>query len=314
MRCMNCGLPISPARTLTNCPRCGAPLNSVQGVQQQQFEQGGWGNPNTGGGGAPQNNPWVQVGSTTPQRPSFQQGIQNQVGIAEGRTSGAGFNGSARPGFQESPLTPRHSPYTPPTKQKNSRNLFMVAGLCVIVGAILLVLIVVLGSNSSAHSPNTANTGQTNATSVSTTQAVVTPTTSTADASPTASASPSPTGTAYPDAQYISDAQMTTGVDSKTMQAQPATTTFTVGSNMYVIFKLHPPSQGGAVCSLWYLNGNATPITSYSFNVKGTSTQSYTYATYGSPGAAYVELYWASDKSCSDKVLAQHVDFTVTAS
>lgn len=314
MKCINCGLPLSPARTLTNCPRCGAPLNSGQEVQQQQFEQRGWGTTNMGGRGAPQENPWVQVGSTAPPQAFFPQGMQNQP-VMGGQ--GNRFNGSGRPEFQSSPLSTKR-PYPPQNKPKNSRNLFMVAGLCVIVGALLLVLIVVLGSGgSNPQSSTTANNNPTSNSSTSLPQTGTTPTptpTTNAEASPTASASPSVTGTAYPGQQYISDAQMAQGVDNKTMQPQQPTTTFPVGSNMYVIFNLHPPSQGGAVCSLWYLNGNPNPITSYSFNVSGSSTASYTYATYGSPGQAYVELYWASDKSCSDKVLAQHVDFTVTAS
>ncbi|MGH2508920.1 MAG: hypothetical protein ACRDHZ_16175, partial [Ktedonobacteraceae bacterium] len=89
---------------------------------------------------------------------------------------------------------------------------------------------------------------------------------------------------------------------------------FAVGSQMYVTFNLHPPSQGGVVCILWYLNGKqlATnpPITT--INVSPTYHASYAYSIYNNAGPAYVELYWASDKTCADKVLAQHVDFTVT--
>jgi hypothetical protein len=303
MKCMNCGLPLSPARTLTNCPRCGVSLNVPQGIPQQQFEQGGWGNRNVGGG-IPQENSWVQVGSTIPPRPFAQQGLQNQIGMGPERMTG--FNEPTRSGFQEAPLLPRR-PYPPQHHKKNSRNLFMVAGLCVIIGALLLVLTMALALGNSSP---TTSTGTANNAGSSTPQAASSSTPSNVDASPTESASPSATGTAYPDQQYIDSAQMATGVNSKTMQPTQITNTFTVGSNMYVIFHLHPPGQGGAVCSLWYLNGNQ--VTSYSYTVSGKSTASYTYATYGSPGPAYVELYWASDKSCSDKVLAQHVDFTVT--
>jgi hypothetical protein len=195
----------------------------------------------------------------------------------------------------------------------------MVAALCVVVGALLLMLIFVLGSGGPNNTP-TANTNPTQPVSATST-VQVTPSTQ-ATPLPTASSTatagtvstPTPDGTAYPGQQYIDGAQMATGVDKSTMQPEQVTTTFPVGSNMYVIFNIHPPSQGGAVCTLWYLTGNPTPVTSYNFNVSGTIHSSYTYATYGSPGQAYVELYWASDKSCSDKVLAQHVDFTVTAS
>jgi hypothetical protein len=311
MRCMNCGLPLSPARTQTNCPRCGAPLNTDQGVPQLPFNQGSWGN--TGGGGMPQENPWAQVGTTAPPNPFAQQGMQNQMGTGPGRMGG--FNG---PGLPESPFSPQR-PYSPQKKSKNSRNLFMVAGLCVVVGALLLVLIMVLGSTGGNNaSPNTARTNSTStarSASTSTPQAANTPAaTSAAGASPTASSSPAANGTAYPGQQYIDGAQMATGVDNNTMQPQQAATTFPVNSNIYVIFNLHPPSTGGEVCSYWYISGDPTPITNYPLAVKPTSHANYIFAIYGSAGQAYVELYWASDASCNDKVLAQHVDFTVTAS
>lgn len=299
MRCMNCGLPISPTRTMTHCPRCGTPLNYVEGVQQQQFEQIGWGNM----GEAPPQNPWGQVASTTPSSPFAQQGLQNQARPGSALTSG--FSGPGGPGLQQPSLSPRR-PYPPPKKRNNTQIWFMVAGLCVILAGLLLVFVFVLGSGSGSSPSNTANTSaNTPATSASTPQVAASPTASDPNASPTADASPSANGTPYPGQQYIDGAQMTTGVN------QPPVTTFKTGSNMYVTFNLHPPSQGGAVCSYWYLNGNQ--VTSYPFAVKGTSHSSYTYATYDSPGPAYVELYWASDKTCSDKILAQHVDFTVTA-
>jgi hypothetical protein len=104
---------------------------------------------------------------------------------------------------------------------------------------------------------------------------------------------------------------MALGVD-KQLQATNPTTTFKLGTTMYVVFKLHPPSQGGAFCAYWFQNGKQ--ITQpYTYPVKAASRRSYATARYGQAGAGYVELYWASSQSCSDKVLAQHVDFTVTA-
>lgn len=302
MRCMNCGLPLSPARTLTNCPRCGASLNTVQGFQQSPGDQGGWGNMG-GSGPMQQENPWVQTGSTTPPHPFPQQGMQNQ----------AGARGS---GFQESAFSSRY-PYPPQrNQQKKSRNLFMVAGLCVVIAAILLATIAIIigATNTSNNANNVANTnpsGSTPGAGSSTPQSGASPTVTSADASPTVGTSPTATGTVYPGAQYITNPQMATGVDQQTSQPQQTATTFPVGSNMYVTFQLNPPTAGGAVCANWYLNG--TQVTSYSFDVKSTLKASYTYASYGSAGSAYVNLYWASSKSCTDQVLAQQVNFTVTA-
>lgn len=301
MRCTNCGLPLSPSRTMTNCPRCGAPLNALQGApQQQQFEQPTW---EGSMGGAGQQNPWGQGNASAPS-PYSPFPPQNQGDLNANRAGGFGD------GLPQSPLAPRR-PYAQQSKSKaNPRLLFIVAGLFVFLAAMLLGLVYVLGSANSGNNSqnNTANTGQnTPSSQVTTTPAGVTPTTDTT----TPDANASPTGTAYPGQQYIDGAQMAAGVDQKTLQPQNPTTTFTAGASMYVLFNLHPPSQGGAVCSYWYLGG--TQVTSYAFVVKGTSRVSYTYAKYGSAGQGYVELYWASSKSCSDKVLAQHVDFTVTA-
>jgi len=298
MRCMNCGLPLSPERNLSNCPRCGASLNAMQGAQQQQqFEQMGWGNR----GNAPQQTSWGQAASSGFYNAFPQQEQPGQMG------SSPAFNRGMGSGFQQTPFPPRR-PYPPAKSKGNQRLLFIVAGLCVLLGAMLLGLVAIIGLSGS-HGNASPNTAQTSA-NTSTQHPAASPTTSDASASPTASDSPTTTGTAYPGQQYIDGAQMAMGVDKQTMQPQQPTTTFKAGSNMYVIFHLHPPSQGGAVCAYWYLNGNQ--VTSFASAVKGTSHASYTYAIYSNAGPAYVELYWASDKSCSDKMLAQHVDFTVT--
>ena len=305
MRCMNCGLPLSPGRNLTNCPRCGVPLNTVQGVQQQPFEQPGWGQM----GGAPQQNPWGQATPPGTANPFNQPGTLNSNGL-NGPGMVGGFNGGVEGGGWGQMGLPPRQPISAKKNKSNPRVLFIVAGLCILLGAVLLGVIAMIVFSSSGKTTNSANTnGNTPANGGTTPQAVASPSASDTGASPTADASPSASGTPYPGQQYIDSAQMVTSDPATTPNQQP-TTTFKVGSNMYVTFKLHPPSQGGAVCSYWYLGGKQ--VTSYVSAVKRSSHSSYTYAIYGNPGQAYVELYWASDKSCSGKILAQHVDFTVT--
>src|SRR5260370_21783617 len=66
MWCTNCGLPISPSRANSNCPRCGAITVSNQKPgatsRPQDFEEPGWGNAGgiVGGEGTLQDNPWNQ--------------------------------------------------------------------------------------------------------------------------------------------------------------------------------------------------------------------------------------------------------------
>jgi hypothetical protein len=96
---------------------------------------------------------------------------------------------------------------------------------------------------------------------------------------------------------------------SASQPALPATT-FKVHQTFYVVFNITSGGQAGAICMKWYLNGQFS--FKYSFAVGAHTTASYGQATFDSPGSGYVELYWASSKACTDQVLAQHVDFTIT--
>lgn len=297
MRCTNCGLPLSPARAQSTCPRCGVAVNSGQEVEQLPFDQPAWGAMGT----TPQQyNPWGQQTSTPP----YQQWPQNQAGIMPGQFDGAPVPGTLRSGFPQSPMPPRRP--APPPRRKTSTGL-KVALVGLIAATVVLGLIAVLGltrlGKPSSNSPSA------NATTATTNQQASTSPTATSAPSATVSASVTPTGTAYPGQQYIDSAQMTTGPDATT---QP-TTSFIVGSKMYVTFNVHPPSQGGDICAYWFLNGTqivkTTPI-----SISPSRHSSNTWAVYDSAGSAYVELYWASDATCADQVLAQHVEFTVTNS
>src|SRR5581483_11251418 len=147
MRCMNCGLPLAPGNNLSNCPRCGASLNAFQGAARQQAN---WGNM----GSTPQQNPWSQAGVPGGSSPFTQQGYTQQSGPS---SPGMGeFNRGMASDRQ--PFTPRR-PVPAPKNRSNPRTIFVVAGLCVIVGALILGLVAMLAfSGNGGSSPNTANT------------------------------------------------------------------------------------------------------------------------------------------------------------
>lgn len=282
MRCTRCGWPLSPVRTATNCPRCGTPLASDQKAtstpaQQQQAFMGNAGVvqastsfPKDPWGQAPQHSAYNEPPAETPQQ-----------------LSQPGFFSAGTP----SPLQAR-SP-------RNSRNMklgFTVAGLCVVIGGLILIFVYFIAIGLPGGSSN--NT--TNSTSHR----------STLTTAPTVAFSPAATATVYPGQQYIDNAQMASAIDTTTKQPAQLTTAFKTNQKMYVIFQLHPPGHGGAVCLLWYLNGKQ--VTQFSFAASAYSKLSYAYSIYGEAGAGYVEIYWASTTKCTDQVLAQHVDFTVT--
>jgi hypothetical protein len=176
-----------------------------------------------------------------------------------------------------------------------------VAALCVITGGLLLLFVYFLAMGTSG-SPSSV-TGNSNTQHAATSPTSILP-------SPSPTSAPSSTATAFPGQQYIDNAQMASAIDSKTRKPTQLSTTFKIDQKIYVTFQLNPAGQSGAVCLLWYLNGRQ--VTGYNFATGQYSTPSFSYAIYGGTGAGAVEVYWASSTSCSDKQLAQRVDFTVT--
>ena len=304
MRCTNCGLPLSPSRAQSNCPRCGFALSSGQEVEQLPFDQPSWGAM----GATPQHyNPWGQQTSTPPYQQSFnQQWPQNQFGAMPGQLSETPAPGTLRSGFPQANMA-RRRPIPPAPKKTNAGLRVALVGL--IVATIVLGLVAALGLSGLGKSP--AN--QSNAPTTTTTQQASASPTATSAPSATANATATGTGTTTPGQTFVDSAQMMTGPDPTT--AQPASS-FIVGSKMYVTFKVHPQSQAGEVCIYWYLNGQALQGANATVDVHAGSAShtSYAWSVYSNAGSAYVELYWANDATCANQVLAQHVDFTVTNS
>ena len=298
MKCISCGLPLSPSRATTNCPRCGTPIVAGQKAastpMQQQYQQANWGNAGVveAGAGPPlPNYQWAQYGqassANTPPAQTPQQASQSGQVWPQAP--------APQPGFDPGP--PWQA--TPPGNFRNTKMGFVVAGLLVLAGGLILIFVFFLAIALPGNNSNNTATTTTSTPRVSTT-----PTTA-----PTATAALSPTTPTYPGQQYINNAQMASTVDPKSLQPGQLTTTFKTGQNIYVAFQVHPP-HSGAACLIWYLNGSQ--VAHYSFQISANSKLSYAYSVYGRPGPAYVELYWASSTQCTDQQLAQHVDFTVT--
>jgi hypothetical protein len=114
-----------------------------------------------------------------------------------------------------------------------------------------------------------------------------------------------------PGAQYISNARMASEINASIGQATQYATNFPVNHRIYVTFALNTGSQGGAVCLIWYMNSQY--ISQYAFPVgKNLLYNSYAYNSMSRAGSGYVEIYWASTVACMDKLLAEHVTFTVS--
>ena len=289
MRCTSCGLPLSPTHTPSDCPRCGTSTGAASTASQEQYQQMFW-EPSRVVDSAGTPNPqyqWAQDGQSTPD-------------LSPSAQAGQGWSGQVyKPDYSQVP-----PPHIPNNGGTNLTKLgFIIAGLFILTGSLILIFVYFIATGLPGG-------GSDNSTASNTSRGTSNVSTSTPTIGPTATAIPTQTATTFPGQQYVNNAQTSAAVDQNTLQPSQPTTTFKTGQNIYISFQVHPNGQAGAVCIIWYLNSK--PVTNFSLPVSATSKHSYAYAIYGGAGPAYVELYWASSTQCSDKVLAQHVDFTVT--
>lgn len=371
MKCIHCGLPLSPNNKQMICPRCHVtslsepnavpgevshpqqPFNSYQQGWNAQEAQGDWQRSSQmqeqpvfySQAGTP-----VQVQAPPPTLTPVAPSSQNwNTGPQHNQLSfppvaqipfpqpGQIWNSASTPPPTPTPTaiptppppTPRmfepigtnqSNPSLPPLhptgnlhtsvntfKQPRAgrvkKNLgFIVATIFVATGALLLVLVYILALGLPMHNTLSALTGTPQATRS------ILPTPTMAASTPTAL--PTPTTSAFPGQQYIDSPQMASAINFNTAQPIQTTTTFKVNQRIYVTFEIHPNGKSGAICLYWFLNNHT--VTQYPFSVTAAARAAYSYAIYGGTGNGYVEIYWASTTACSDRILAQHVTFTVT--
>ncbi len=311
MRCTGCGWPLSPSRTHTGCPRCGTPIHTGQKATStpvQRYQQAYWESAGVVETGTPTtNDQWAHdaqgssYNTSLPQMSQYQPGIPHQFPqqmLQQRSQSGKMWlQGSvSHPGF--SPGTSPHIQVKPLRQFHNTKLGFTTAGLCVLVGGLILVFVYFIAIGLPWRSPNTKAT------------TISTPKVSTTIPAPSATAIPSPPATTYPGQQYIDNAHMASTINTNNLQPTQLTTIFKINQKIYVTFQLHPQGHSGAVCLLWYLKSKQ--VANFSFTFSANSKLSYAYSIYGGAGPAYVEIYWAGTTQCINQVLAQHVDFTVT--
>jgi len=341
MRCTSCGLPLSPQRT--HCPRCGKEAgvsgkqeekaNDPVGVPQFAFS-------------TPQESNNIFAGAETiqgPPVPFAQQQINNQMPnpifyaagaeqfpnlpsqplpeqdrtLLSNPEQSANWQSSSQPDQRNAPpseirpgsFQPFPNPAQRPAQAHSRPKMqpgFTIAGLCVVAGGFILMLVYIISLNL----PPVAANNQATSTIAAHTPAAqnATPGGLPANVTPTASL-PTPTPTPdLPGKAYIDNAQMSSNVDLNTALASQATTTFTVNQKVFVTFMLHPPSSG-AVCLLWSIDQKQ--FSQFAFPVDAVSQHAYSFAFPRSAGQGQVNLYWASSTTCTDKQLAQTVNFTV---
>ncbi|WP_297163005.1 hypothetical protein [Thermogemmatispora sp.] len=198
------------------------------------------------------------------------------------------------------PASPGTALQAAPYRPGHLRLGFFASAACLVTAAIILLFVWFMATNMVVN-PSGGSASLQN---------MATATVKSSSATSTAtSATATPSATALPGQTYIDQPQLASAINTQTGQPTQVTTTFKTNQAIYVTFALHPHGQAGAVCVYWYLNGNS--VTNFAFPVRPYSQSGYSYAIYGQPGTGSVDLYWASTTQCTDRVLAQHVTFTV---
>ena len=297
MRCAHCDLPLSPTNPARVCPRCHMPMATGTNAATKSkhtpvVQPPSWGDE-VALLSSLQPTPYPQPGQmwdpTPPPTPAL-------------AVSSPQFSATAM--RRESQSLPQAKKVSDRKTRTTTSNLgFIIAGVCVLTGGLLLILVYYMAAGLSPSTAQTQSIAAGNSVATTTRHLTSTPVVSTPTLKPT------PATGAFPAQQYITNPQMASEVNTSTAQIGQTATTFTVGQRVYVTFTLHPNGRNGAVCLLWY--SNAKMFSHFEFAVSPNSTVAYSYTYYATSGRAYVEIYWASDVSCSDKMLAQRVNFTV---
>jgi len=162
---------------------------------------------------------------------------------------------------------------------------------------------------------NAGNSIQATVTTIASTASTsnnVTPTTS--DVTPTTSTANAPSGVSIDAtaAGYITNPKMSSAVDSTSYMPTSPTTTFKVNQTIYATFKVAASAPKGYVTGKWYSNGDYA-FSSDPLESKGSGGEGYLAARYDIPTNGIVELYWCTQRDCSDARLAQVVNFTVSS-
>lgn len=336
MRCLQCGMPLSPART--NCPRCGAPGGNT-GVRHSGklrlipdtsptppngyppvVAQPSWGTmapavptleASQGQGTMP-----GQPGQFSSQTGPFPYSVQdtqqpvdmpNQMYVPSTPNQPVALPFSPLP-----PPNPYRSTQAPHRRQTKTKLGFTVAGMCFVTGALIMIFVFIMAQSLSADNKAT---GIANADNSAPVQDVATNT-------PEAGQKPSPTSlqtTPTPPATggaYIDNTNLASSVDLHTGQPLVATQTFHRGQAIYVTMTIHQAAYSGAVCINWSINNQMVPYANPAAPEGATylaQTSAYFYYKPGAAGSGYVDIAWSNTTACTNKVPVQHLLFTIVA-
>jgi hypothetical protein len=115
-----------------------------------------------------------------------------------------------------------------------------------------------------------------------------------------------------PAQSLLASAVLASNFNEQTGQILQQSTDFKVNQKIYVVLSLRPRGDSHAACLNWYLNNLL--VNKFAFEVNPASNYNYySYAIMSTTGNGRVEISLASTTDCADALLAQKLNFTVTA-
>jgi hypothetical protein len=303
MRCSSCGFPLSPSRKC--CSRCGA---EVTGKAEKRQDQAGLIAPPQQG-----QSPFPAL-IIPPIAQQVSKEAVEQLPFPEANFPATSSQEEQNQAARDwpPPLTPmlpaenRASSHIsqpiPKAPRRTIRLGFTIAGACMFAGCLMLVFVYIMVLTlPSLPSQQALNTSTNSSSTIGHNAAM-----------PTENPAPKPSATAstdFPGQQYIDNARMASAVNTTMAFPTQETSNFKVNQRIYVTFSVHTKTSG-TICLLWYLNNQR--FTDWNYPLQAISIPIYSYAIAGNPGNGYVEIYWATQPSCANKILAQRVNFTVS--
>jgi hypothetical protein len=327
MKCVQCGMPLSPTRT--NCPRCGTPAGKPAGkvrLTRDSSPTPPRAKLHTDIDTISKATPvWPSLTPPiTPTRdtPSEQEAFPIPAGsffpsVAPSNVAQAGETAQAQnyDNVRAASPEPFYRPAPPPqpmyptkataSSQPKTKLGFTVAGMCFITGIIILVFVFIMAQSlpSNTTTASIPTPPKPRITLPTPTPALPTPT--------SVQTTPTPTSN-----QYINNVGLASSVDTSTGQAIQPATEFHTNQAIYVTMTIQQLAYTGAVCLEWSVNNQVYPYASAATPGGAsylTQTNAYFFYRPGTIGTGKVSISWASTTDCTDKVLIQSLPFSVIA-
>lgn len=351
MKCAECGLPLSPSRTI--CPRCGAPAGKASGKIRLTRDTAAPTPPHVNLSAGidtldrtppvwpaltpsilPSNEPVTEQEAFPeaesgffPPSPAIATSQRNtEATLTQNQPYGSNTPSAPIPYVPNTPSAPTAAEhyqtpapwpkptFTPDRGSAAARQPKIRLGFTAATICFTAGIIIMIFVFIMAQSL-TPNNLQSSTAATSRPQTANVQTTPIAPTPTSLQATPSVTPT-LAGTQYINNVNLASSVDTTTGQPLQTTTEFHSTQAIYVTMTIQQAAYSGYVCLDWSVNDQPYPYASPAAPGGATyltQSNAYFYYSPGVVGNGNVKISWASTIACTDKVLIQTLTFTVIA-